>query len=203
MKKIILQSAVTVVFVILDILLMKIHVPPTLFLFSSLLFSPLHGGIAGAVITIFNPNSNYIMLILLTIIVFSKGLLIGVLWKFIHDKKQLPYQITIGIIALLPIICKVNIFTVLIVVITVIFLISDIYIAKISNAEKSGNFVRIYFCIAVTTMIAVSLELLAKYDNFDFEVILQNFTDTLLISAIQSYFIVFILNVYKKLKKNP
>jgi len=211
MKKILLRSAVTLVFIVLDILL-SMFTSPAFFMISSLIFGAMYGGTAAAVVIIgsyiLKPDSGYIILILMTIVMFLKGILISAVWKLITNRKQLIYQISAGITALLILISAILTYTEIfytgiVVIFTLIFLFSDIFIKKISNSEKSGEFIKTYFCIAVAAVISKSLELIAYYDNFDIKIVSSALIQTLGISIIQSYLITLILNVYKKIKKSP
>ena len=214
MKKIIPRIAVTFVFIILDVLLGIFTLPPMFFMISSLMFGAIYGGTAIAVVTIVSyiitPDSGYIILILMIIVMFLKGILISVIWKLINKRAQLqfPYQIAVGVIAIALLISAVLTYTEIfytgiVVIFTLIFLISDIFIKKISNSEISGEFIKINFCISAASFISKSLELIAYYDTFDFKVIAQAIIPTLGIAVIQSYLITMILNLYKKIRKSP
>ena len=205
MKKIILHTGITVGFIILDVLLILFVpvIPPFFSILAAFLFNPLYGGAANAahviIRYIINPDGAYIILALMVIIMFAEGFLIGILWKLIRDRKQLPYQIVTVCIPVLLIIgglltaTKIK-YAVYIAVFTAVFLISDIIIGKISNAEKSGNFIKIFLCIAVMEFITVLLGMFAYYDRFDIATVIATVSQTLFASAGISYIITIIKN---------
>ena len=198
MKKILLHVGITAVLLILDIILILFVpvIPPFFTILSALLFNPLYGGTANAVLPIVryikNPDGAYIILILMIIIMFVKGFLIGFLWKLIRDRKHLPYQIITCCIPVSLIVIGLLIGTdikymIYIAIFTAIFLISDIIIC-------TGNFIKIFLCIAAAELIAVTLTTLANYDRFDIVVFIGTLSQTLFISAGISYVVTVIKN---------
>ena len=194
MKKILLHAGITAGLLILDIVLVLFVpvIPPLFTVLASLLFNPLYGGAATAVLPIVryikNPDGAYIILFLMIIIMFVKGFLIGFLWKLIRDRKHLPYQIIACCLPIPLIIIGTDIKTAIyIAIFTAVFLISDIII-------RTGNFIKIFLCIAAAELITVTLTMFATYDSFGIVTFIDTLLQTLLAAAGISYIVTVIKN---------
>lgn len=213
MKKILLHSAITFGFIVLDTLLIH-FVSDTLsgfYIFASLLFNPFYGAVACAVLPIIsyviNPGGGIVILSLMVIIAFAKGLLIGALRKLFHNKKDLIFQIIAGVSGLLLLTCAIILGieirdAIAILIFTLIFLISDIIICRISNAELSNSFIKIYLCIGIAEVFSEMLNTIAYYDHFNF---LHPIISTLSIAVFISYSVTVLINIFHKIRiqKNP